>query len=63
MKERMGRVTQKLANIVGQRIVNQNAGAPQALHRRVEFGDILILKTRIPKAPGPLTTAAKTGGL
>ncbi len=49
--------------LVGHRMVNQNALGTHKLHLRVGFGDILIVKTRIPKAPGPLTPAAKTDGL
>ena len=37
--------------------------APHRLYLRVGFGDILILKTRVPKPPDPLTQAPKSDGL
>jgi hypothetical protein len=49
--------------LVGHRIVNQNAPGAHTLHLRVGFGDILILKTRVPKPPGPIAAASKTDGL
>ena len=49
--------------IIGHRIVNEDSPAAHTLNLRVGFGDIIILKTRVPKPPEPLTAAAQSGGL
>jgi hypothetical protein len=49
--------------IIGHRIVNANSAAAHKLNLRVGFGDIIILKTRVPKPPGPLVPVPKSGGL
>lgn len=36
----------------GHQSVAENPAAPHALHLKVGFGDIVILKTRVPQAPG-----------
>ncbi len=48
--------------LVGVRTAHDDAKA-RKLHLRVGYGDIVILKTRIPKPPEPLTAAAKAAGL
>jgi hypothetical protein len=48
---------------LGHRSMDENAAAPHKLNLRVGFGDIVILKTRIPKAPESLNPAAKAAGL
>jgi hypothetical protein len=49
--------------LLGHRSVNQDSQAAHKLNLRVGFGDIVILKTRLPAPPGPLTPAPKAGGL
>src|ERR1022692_3161649 len=49
--------------LLGHRSVNENSQAAHKLTLRVGFGDIVILKTRVPAPPGPLTPAPKAGGL
>ena len=49
--------------LLGHRSVNQDSQAAHTLKLRVGLGDIVILKTRVPAAPGPLTAAGKAGGL
>jgi hypothetical protein len=49
--------------LIGHRIVHENSPAAHTLNLKVGFGDIIILKTQIPKPPEPLTTAAKSDGL
>jgi hypothetical protein len=49
--------------LIGHRIVNQDLRAPHKLNLRVKFGDIVILKTRVPKPPTPLIPASKLEGL
>jgi hypothetical protein len=49
--------------IIGHRIVNEDSVATHKLNLKVGFGDIIILKTRVPKAPDPLTRAPKSDGL
>jgi hypothetical protein len=41
----------------------ETAAAPHKLNLKVGFGDIVILKTRVPKYPGPETPAPKADGL
>jgi hypothetical protein len=49
--------------MLGHRSVDNNAAAPHKLNLKVGFGDIVILKTRIPKSPEPAPSAQKTEGL
>lgn len=49
--------------LLGHRSVNANSQAAHKLNLRVGFGDIVILKTRAPVAPGPLIPAPKASGL
>jgi hypothetical protein len=49
--------------LVGHRSVNENAQSTHTLNLRVGFGDIVILKTRVPKAPESLIPAPKPEGL
>jgi hypothetical protein len=46
--------------VVGHRIAHQDSPAPHKLDLRVKFGDIVILKTRVPKSPEPLIPASKS---
>jgi hypothetical protein len=48
---------------VGHRSVDGNAAAPHKLNLKVGFGDIVILKTRIPEPPDSPTPALKPAGL
>jgi hypothetical protein len=45
--------------LVGHRIVNEESGAAHRLNLRVGYGDIVILKTRMPKRPEPLILPAR----
>lgn len=49
--------------LIGHRIASENSPAANKLDLKVGFGDIVILKTRVPTPPGPLTPAPKAGGL
>jgi hypothetical protein len=49
--------------LVGHRIVKENEAAAHKLNLRVGFGDVVILKTRVPKAPEPMIPAPKPEGL
>ncbi len=49
--------------LIGHRIMNENSPAAHTLNLRVGCGDIVILKTRVPKPPGPLTPAPKPEGV
>jgi hypothetical protein len=49
--------------LLGHRIETENPQSAHKLNLRVVFGDIVILKTRVPKPPGPLTSAPKAGGV
>ena len=49
--------------LLGHRSVDENSGAPHKLNLRVGFGDIVILKIRVPKFPDTTATAPKTEGL
>ena len=49
--------------LLGHRSIDENSAAPHKLNLRVGFGDIVILKTRLPKPAGPITPAPKTEGL
>jgi hypothetical protein len=45
--------------LVGHRSVSENSQAAHKLNLKVGFGDIVLLKTRVPKAPEPLIPAPK----
>jgi hypothetical protein len=49
--------------LVGHRLLTGNSRQAHNLNLKVGSGNIVILKTRIPKEPGPLTPATKTDGL
>jgi len=49
--------------LLGHRIPDENAAAPHKLDLKVGFGDIMILKIRVPKASEPTALAPKTEGL
>jgi len=49
--------------VVGHRVEHQDSPAPHKLNLQVRFGDIVILKIRAPKTPGPLIPASKPEGL
>jgi hypothetical protein len=49
--------------LVGHRAMNQDSQAPHRLDLRVKFGDIVILKTRVPKTPEPMILVPKANGL
>jgi hypothetical protein len=49
--------------LIGHRTIHADSPAAHTLNLKVGFGDIIILKTQIPKPPEPLTTAAKSDGL
>jgi hypothetical protein len=49
--------------LLGHRSLNQDSQAAHKLDLRVAFGDIVILKTRVPVPPGALAVAPKAGGL
>lgn len=45
--------------LLGHRMVKQDSPAAHKLNLRVGYGDIIILKTRIPKTPGPANATPK----
>jgi len=49
--------------LLGHRSVDQNSAAPHKLNLKVGYGDIVILKTRIPKLPDSPAAAPKPAGL
>jgi hypothetical protein len=49
--------------LLGHRVVNESSTATHKLNLRVLYGDVVILKTRIPKAPDSLIPAPKADGL
>lgn len=49
--------------LLGHRALNEDSRAAHKLNLRVDSGDIVILKTRVPVSPGPVTPAPKAGGL
>ena len=49
--------------ILGHRSVADDSAAPHKLNLKVGFGDIVILRIRIPQFPEPTTPALKTDGL
>jgi hypothetical protein len=53
----------KRVGFLGHRSVVENRAAPHKLNLKVGFGDIVIVKTRVPKPPEPATPAQKTSGL
>jgi len=48
--------------LLGHRSISESSQAAHTLKLRVGFGDIVILKTRVPAPPGPLAPAPKAGG-
>jgi hypothetical protein len=48
--------------LIGHRIEQQEPQTAHKLHLRVGYGDIIILKTRIPKMPGPVHPTPKQDG-
>jgi hypothetical protein len=48
---------------LGHRIVNEKSASSRKVDLKVGFGDIVILKTRVPQLSGPLTPAPKSGEL
>ncbi len=53
----------RLGWFLGHRSVDENSAATHKLNLKVAFGDIVIVKTRIPKLPAPATAAQKADGL
>ena len=49
--------------LLGHRSVEENSAAAHKLNLKVGFGDIVILKTRVPKSSEPVTPAPKADGL
>ena len=49
--------------LLGHRSVDADAAAPHKLNLKVGFGDIVILRIRTPKSPGPTPPAQKKEGL
>jgi len=49
--------------LLGHRSVDENSAAPHKLNLKVGFGDIVILKIRVPRSPEPVTPAPKADGL
>ncbi len=49
--------------LLGHRVEKQDSQTAHKLNLRIGYGDIIILKTRIPQAPGPLTSAPKQSGV
>jgi hypothetical protein len=49
--------------LIGHRIVNEDSPGTHKLNLRVKYGDIVILKTRVPKAPESQIPASKANGL
>jgi hypothetical protein len=49
--------------LTGHRSISENSAAAHKLNLKVGFGDIVLLRTRIPKAPEPLLPAPKPAGL
>lgn len=48
---------------LGHRSVDENSAAQHKLNLKVAFGDIVIVKTRVPKYPDATTPAQKTNGI
>jgi hypothetical protein len=53
----------KRAWFLTQRAASEDSPAAHKLNLKVVFGDILILKTRVPRPPGSLLSAPKANGL
>jgi hypothetical protein len=49
--------------IIGHWLVSQDSAAPHKLNLKVGFGDIVILRTRVPQRPEPLMPSPKGDGL
>jgi hypothetical protein len=49
--------------LMGHRILSEDSPTTHKLNLRVGFGDIIILKARVPKPPEPLTPTPKPDGL
>lgn len=49
--------------LLGHKSVDEDAAAPHKLNLKVGFGDIVILKIRVPKSPEPTAEAPKPAGL
>jgi hypothetical protein len=49
--------------VLGHQSVTEATAAPHKLDLKVAFGDIVLLKTRVPKAPESLVSNSKAGGL
>ncbi len=49
--------------LLGHRVVNGNSPAQHSLNLKVGFGDIILLKVRLPKAPGPMIPGSRPEGL
>ncbi|MGA2741369.1 MAG: hypothetical protein ABSG65_28525 [Bryobacteraceae bacterium] len=49
--------------LFGHRSLSRDSQAAHKLNLRVAFGDIVILKTRVPTPPGPLISASKADGV
>lgn len=47
---------------VGHRILNQDSGSAHTLNLKVGYGDVIVLRTRVPKEPPALTPAPKPEG-
>jgi hypothetical protein len=47
---------------LSQRAASEHSPGVPKLHLKVVFGDVVILKTRVPKPPGSLLTASKSDG-
>jgi len=63
VKSDFSEVEKRTGWLLGHRSVDENSAAPHKLNLRVGFGDIVILKIRVPKPPEPTTPASKTEGL
>lgn len=48
--------------LIGHRIEKEDSQAAHKLNLKVGYGDIIILKTRVPKMPGPLSPTRKQEG-
>ncbi len=49
--------------LLGHRTVNGNSTAQHNLNLKVGFGDIVLLKVRLPKVPGPMISGPRPEGL
>jgi hypothetical protein len=46
----------------GHRVENEDSSAPHKLNLKIGYGDIIVLKTQIPKMPAPVNPAQKQDG-